>query len=52
LEPLLLQAEKGAGAQEPDNEPLRFFVNDASSPIQREIYDQTYEAGLRARFEP
>jgi hypothetical protein len=32
------------------NEPLRFFVNDASFPIQREIYDQTYEAGLRARF--
>jgi len=32
------------------NEPLRFFVDNRSFPIQREFYDQTYEAGLRARF--
>jgi TonB-dependent receptor len=30
--------------------PLRFFVHDSSFPIQREYYDRTYEAGVRARF--
>jgi TonB-dependent receptor len=32
------------------NAPLRFYVSDPSFPIQREYYDQTYEAGLRFRF--
>jgi TonB-dependent receptor len=32
------------------NAPLRFYVNNSSFPIQREYYDQTYEAGVRARF--
>lgn len=32
------------------NEPLRFFVGNSSFPIQREIYDVTYEAGVRAKF--
>ena len=32
------------------NEPLRFYVYNSSFPIQREIYQQTYEAGVRARF--
>ena len=30
--------------------PLRYFEGDRSHPIQREIYGQTYEAGVRARF--
>jgi TonB-dependent receptor len=32
------------------NAPLRFYVSDPSFPIQREYYDQTYEAGVRFRF--
>jgi TonB-dependent receptor len=32
------------------NEPLRFYVNNSSFPIQREFYEQTFEAGIRARF--
>ena len=32
------------------DEPLRFYVNNASFPIQREFYGQTYEAGVRAKF--
>ena len=32
------------------NEPLRFYVDNPSFPIQREYYEQTYEAGIRARF--
>ena len=32
------------------NDPLRFYQNNPSFPIQREYYDQTYEAGIRARF--
>jgi len=32
------------------NEPLRLYQNNSSMPVQREFYDQTYEAGLRARF--
>ncbi|HEX7760809.1 MAG TPA: TonB-dependent receptor [Caulobacteraceae bacterium] len=30
--------------------PLRFYVNNPSFPIQREYYEQTFEAGVRARF--
>lgn len=32
------------------NEPLRFYVSQASFPIQREFYKQTFEAGVRAHF--
>lgn len=32
------------------NEPLRFYVYQPSFPIQREYYDQTFEAGVRAHF--
>jgi TonB-dependent receptor len=32
------------------NEPLRFYVYQPSFPIQREFYDQTFEAGVRAHF--
>jgi TonB-dependent receptor len=32
------------------NEPLRFYVFQPSDPIQREYYEQTYEAGVRVRF--
>ncbi|RAK59432.1 TonB-dependent receptor [Phenylobacterium hankyongense] len=32
------------------NAPLRFYIGSASYPIQREYYDQTFEAGVRARF--
>ncbi len=32
------------------NEPLRFFIGAPSFPIQREYYEQTFEAGVRARF--
>ncbi|MDB5468201.1 MAG: TonB-dependent receptor, partial [Phenylobacterium sp.] len=32
------------------NAPLRFYLGSASYPIQREYYDQTFEAGVRARF--
>ncbi len=32
------------------NTPLRFYINNPSFPIQREYYDQTFEAGIRARF--
>lgn len=30
--------------------PLRFYVDQPSFPIQREFYEQTFEAGLRAKF--
>jgi TonB-dependent receptor len=30
--------------------PLRFYVFNSSFPIQREFYQQTFEAGIRARF--
>ena len=30
--------------------PLRYYVGDRNHPIQREIYGQTYEAGIRAKF--
>ncbi|WP_293902730.1 TonB-dependent receptor [Phenylobacterium sp.] len=32
------------------DEPLRFYEASASRPIQREFYDLTYEAGVRAKF--
>lgn len=32
------------------DEPLRFYIYNSSFPIQREFYEQTYEAGIRARF--
>ena len=32
------------------NAPLRFYVYNPSFPIQREYYEQTYEAGVRAKF--
>ena len=32
------------------NEPLRFYIGNPSFPIQREFYEQTYEAGLKVRF--
>jgi outer membrane receptor protein involved in Fe transport len=32
------------------DEPLRFYVNNSSFPIQREFYEQTFEMGLRAKF--
>jgi TonB-dependent receptor len=32
------------------NAPLRFYVGNSSFPIQREFYDVTYEAGVKARF--
>ena len=32
------------------NTPLRFFVYEGSYPIQREYYEQTYEAGVRVKF--
>jgi TonB-dependent receptor len=32
------------------DEPLRFYVNNSSFPIQREFYQQTFEAGIRIRF--
>ena len=32
------------------NEPLRFYMGSPSFPIQREFYDVTYEAGIKARF--
>jgi TonB-dependent receptor len=32
------------------NTPLRFYVNNSSFPIQREYYEQTFEAGIRVRF--
>ena len=30
--------------------PLRYYLGDRGHPIQREIYGQTYEAGVRAKF--
>ncbi len=30
--------------------PLRYYEGTSSRPIQREIYGQTYEAGVRAKF--
>ncbi len=32
------------------NAPLRFYVYQPSFPIQREFYDQTFEAGIRVKF--
>lgn len=32
------------------NTPLRFYVDNSSFPIQREFYEQTFEAGIRAKF--
>ncbi len=32
------------------NAPLRFFVGNPTFPIQREFYEQTYEAGVRFHF--
>lgn len=32
------------------NEPLRFYIGNSSFPIQREYYEQTYEAGVKFRF--
>ena len=32
------------------NAPLRFFVGNPSFPIQREFYEVTYEAGVKAHF--
>ncbi len=32
------------------NEPLRFYERAKDRPIQREIYDLTYEAGIRCKF--
>ncbi|MDR3512786.1 MAG: TonB-dependent receptor [Caulobacteraceae bacterium] len=32
------------------NAPLRFYMGNSSFPIQREFYDVTYEAGVKARF--
>jgi TonB-dependent receptor len=32
------------------DEPLRFYVYNSSFPIQREYYEQSYEAGIRFRF--
>lgn len=32
------------------NAPLRFYMGAPSFPIQREFYDVTYEAGVKARF--
>ncbi len=33
-----------------NNEPLRYYEGSSNRPIQREFYDATYEAGLRAHF--
>jgi hypothetical protein len=33
-----------------NNEPLRYYEGTSNRPIQREFYDATYEAGLRATF--
>jgi outer membrane receptor protein involved in Fe transport len=30
--------------------PLRFYEREQDRPVQREFYDRTYEAGVRARF--
>ncbi|MEI6486434.1 MAG: TonB-dependent receptor [Sphingomonadales bacterium] len=32
------------------NTPLRFYENTANRPIQREFYQQTFEAGVKFRF--
>ena len=32
------------------NAPLRFFIGNPSFPIQREFYEQTYEAGVKFHF--
>ena len=32
------------------NAPLRFYVNQPSFPIQREFYEQTFEAGIRIKL--
>ncbi len=32
------------------NAPLRFYIDNPSFPIQREYYEQSFEAGVRARF--
>ena len=33
-----------------NNEPLRYCEGSANRPIQREFYDATYEAGIKANF--
>ena len=33
-----------------NNAPLRYYEGTSNRPIQREFYDATYEAGLRANF--
>jgi TonB-dependent receptor len=32
------------------NTPLRYYLGDRNHPIQREIYGETFEAGIRAKF--
>jgi outer membrane receptor protein involved in Fe transport len=32
------------------NTPLRYYEGSTNRPIQREVYGQTYEFGVRARF--
>ena len=32
------------------NAPLRFYIDNPSFPIQREYYEQSFEAGVRAKF--
>ncbi len=32
------------------NAPLRFFIGNPTFPIQREFYEQTYEAGVKFHF--
>ena len=32
------------------NDPLRYYEGSSNRPIQREFYDQTYEAGIKAHF--
>jgi outer membrane receptor protein involved in Fe transport len=32
------------------NTPLRYYEGSSDRPIQREFYDVTYEAGVRAKF--
>ena len=32
------------------NTPLRYYQGTRALPIQREIYGQTYEVGVRAKF--
>ena len=32
------------------NTPLRYYEGESNRPIQREFYDSTFEAGVRAHF--